>query len=423
MADDATIAARLRRILQATQWFEEPQVRVREGVVFLDGRTSREQYVEWAGALAHNTQGVVAVVNRIALTERSIWSLAPALEELHGLVAKTVQALPFVGFGLLVLGLSWMVAKLAHHVTRRLVHRRLSNALLRDVTARAIGVLVFLVGLYIVLRVSGPTRLALTVVGGTGIAGLVLGIAFRDIMENFLASILISMQHPFRAGDLVEVAGYVGLVQRVTTRGTVLMNVEGNHIQIPNATVYKSVIRNYTANPNRREDFTVGIGYEDAIATAQEVAMQVLTRHPAVLPEPEPLVLVESLGAATVNLRLLFWVDGSQHDWRKVKSSLIRLVKRALQQAGISMPDEAREVIFPHGVSVHMVNSQRTEGRAPEQYRHGPPACAAEPDSVSTMAEGALRNEDKQLQEQARRARSPEEGEDLLRAASTDAGS
>jgi small-conductance mechanosensitive channel len=117
------------------------------------------------------------------------------------------------------------------------------------------------------------------------------------------------MQQPFQTGDLIEVAGYMGFVQQVTTRGTVLMDFEGNHVQIPNATIYKDVIRNYTANPKRRSDFTVSIGYDDPIPVAQDVAMRVLTNHPAILRAPEPLV--ESLGAATVNLRILFWVDGN----------------------------------------------------------------------------------------------------------------
>jgi small conductance mechanosensitive channel len=147
----------------------------------------------------------------------------------------------------------------------------------------------------------------------------------------------------------------MGYVQLLTTRATIMMTLDGNHVQIPNATVYKSKIFNYTSNPNRRVEFTVGIGYEDKITTAQEVIMRLLAEHPAVLKEPEPLVLVENLGSATVNLQIYFWVDGSQHSWQKVRSSVIRLVKRAFQDAHISMPDESRELIFPQGVTVRLI--------------------------------------------------------------------
>lgn len=204
---------------------------------------------------------------------------------------------------------------------------------MRSVVAGGVGILVFLFGTYIVLRVSGLTRLAMTVVGGTGLVGLAVGIAFRDITENFLASIFLSMQRPFAMGDLVEVSGVTGYVQQLNVRTTILMTLEGNLVQIPNATVYKSNLCNFTTNANRREDFVVGIGYDDSIDHAQEIARAVLTKHPAVLKDPEPWVLSENLGNATICLRIYFWFDGHKYSPPKVRSSLIRLVKRALKEA------------------------------------------------------------------------------------------
>lgn len=265
-----------------------------------------------------------------------------------------------------------------------------------------------LVGFYLVLRIAGLTQLALTVVGGTGLIGLVLGIAFRDITENFLASLFLSFQQPFREGDLVEVANATGYVQRLTSRTTVLMTLDGNQLQIPNSTVFKSTIRNFTSNPNRRDDFIVGIGYEGSIPFAQEVALKVLAEHPAVLTEPEPLVLVENLGPSTVNLRVYFWLDGSRHSWLKVKSSVIRQVKRAFQESGISLPDEAREVTFPLGVPVRMMERDG-EARPVEAAE---PKPIAELEAVSTKAEAGLQSEAGAIKEQARRSWTP--GENLL---------
>ena len=147
----------------------------------------------------------------------------------------------------------------------------------------------------------------------------------------------------------------------------------------------------------------MGIGYDDSIPFAQEVALKVLAEHPAVLNEPEPLVLVENLGPSTVNLRVYFWLDGGRHSWLKVKSSVIRLVKRAFQDSGISLPDEAREVTFPHGVPVRMIES---EGAA----KPADPALAkptAEPETVATKAEAGLQSEAEEIKEQARRILDP----------------
>ena len=135
-------------------------------------------------------------------------------------------------------------------------------------------------------------------VGGTGLIGLAVGIAFRDITENFLASIFLSMQRPFETGDLVEISGVTGYVQQLNMRTTILMTLDGNLVQIPNATVYKSTLRNFTTNCNRREDFVVGIGYDDSINEAQDIALSVLVNHPAVLKDPEPSVLADSLGTS-----------------------------------------------------------------------------------------------------------------------------
>jgi small-conductance mechanosensitive channel len=308
---------------------------------------------------------------------------------------------------------------LATRGVRALLRQRIRTKLLQNVIARAAGGFVVLCGVYLILRVSGLTQLALTLVGGTGLIGLVLGIAFRDITENFLSSIFLSIQRPFETGDLVEIAGVTGYVQQLNMRTTILMTLDGNLSQIPNATVYKSILSNFTTNANRREDFVVGIGYGDAINEAQEIARKVLADHPAVLNDPEPSVLADSLGSATVNLRVYFWLNGREHSWLKVRSSVIRLVKLAFQNHGIEMPDEAREVVFPQGVPVTM----RAEKPTPEQGAATAKRLPAESrhqdlDVVSTKAEAGLYSESSVIEEQAREARPLKEGENLLPAAS-----
>ena len=215
---------------------------------------------------------------------------------------------------------------------------------------RAFSVPIFLLGLYFVLQAAGLTRLALTILGGTGLAGIIVGFAFRDIAENFLASILLSVRNPFRTGDLIEVAGHTGIVQNLNTRSSVLLTLDGNHVQIPNATVYKSTITNYSSMPSRRAEFTVGIGYDSSTAKAQNIIAEILRAHPAVLDEPEPLVLVDALGDATVNLRIYYWFDSATFAPNKINSALLRLSKNALLEGGIELPDPAREVVFPKGV-------------------------------------------------------------------------
>ncbi|MCA9259232.1 MAG: mechanosensitive ion channel [Planctomycetales bacterium] len=409
-ANDSEIAARLTRILNATGWFAEARVRVDEGVAFLDGMADDEKKKDWASKLASNTQDVVAVANNLEIRDEFRWDFTPAWKELDQLRRNMILAVPALVVSLAILALSYFVAKLVAKLARRIASRRTGNQLLRDLTARALAVPVVLVGIYLALRVAGLTRLAATVLGGTGLIGLILGIAFRDIAENFLASLLLSVKQPFRAGDLVLVEGRKGYIQSVTTRGTTLMTLDGNHVQIPNATIYKSVIENFTSNPNVRQDFVVGIDYDDSISAAQDALLEVLRDHEAVLADPEPLVLLEELAASSVDLRVIYWIDGTVHSGPKVRSSIIRLCKRALTEHGFTMPDAAREVIFPRSVPIEMIDHKSSPEPAAQRTRQK----GLEDDATTTSAEGALNSEAATIEDQARNARAPEEGIDLL---------
>jgi hypothetical protein len=144
-----------------------------------------------------------------------------------------------------------------------------------------------------------------------------------------------------------------------------------------------------------------------------------LADHPAVLSDPEPSVLADSLGRSTVNLRVYFWLNGREHSWLKVRSSVLRLVKLAFQEHGISMPDEAREVVFPQGIPVTLLDGKRADASdimpgkgSPPESRHDGLAA------VSTKAEAGLYSEAVVIEEQARQAQPLKEGENLLPAAS-----
>lgn len=409
-APDDQIRTRLQKILEATGWFQSPQVEVQDGVVFLKGQTETNEYKQWAGDLARNTQDVAAVVNQIELIQPSIWDSQPAITGLRDLWINFIRTIPLFGFSLLVLLVTWIAARLSVKAARASLGKRLSSPLLNRVVGYAVGIGVFLIGLYIVFEIAGLANVALTVVGGTGILGIVLGIAFRDISENFLASIFLSLQNPFQTGDLVDINGQRGFVQALTTRVTVLMTLDGNQIQIPNSIVYKSNILNYTSNPNLRMEFTVGIGYADSVTKAQELALNILEEHPAVLKDPEPWVLVDNLGNSSVNLQVYFWVDLSKFSILKTKSDLIRLIKEAYQKANITIPDPGRERIFLKRSSSPPADTGLSESPDPVQ-------SAAERAKAANSAEVAadLSSEAEEIEKQARLARQLDDGENLLK--------
>lgn len=412
---DDEIRDRLQKILKATGWFTDTSVDVVDGVVFLNGSTKMQDYKTWAGNLARNTQGTTAVVNKLVISKPPIWNFGLILGKLREEFRRMIWALPSIIAGMIILFIAYVIARLITPPIRRMLHKKFTHLILADVIAKSIGFVVFLIGIYIVFELANLTNVAMTVVGGTGLIGIVLGIAFRDITENFLASIFLSIQNPFQNGDLIEINQNLGYVQRLTMRVTVLMDMNGSHIQIPNATVYKSEIKNFTSNPNRRDSFIVGISYDTSISTAQEAALKVLNNHEAVLKDPEPLVLVSSMDSSSINLQIYFWIDGTKYSILKVRSSLIRLVKGAFYEKHITIPDSSRERLFPKGISVELIKKERKTSKSTKSQSVSSTIPAhKELKTVATKAESGLASEAKEIKELASQAKMPEKGKDLL---------
>ncbi|WP_255011165.1 mechanosensitive ion channel family protein [Roseovarius sp. M141] len=407
---DSEIADRLQRILTASQWFKSLAVSVSEGIVFLDGDAETDEHKEWARQLALRTEGVVAVVDRIEVKPQISWDLTPTWREVERLAERAQWFAPLTVVSLFILLFTWIISRGVTALARHWLRRRIPSTLLLQFVARALSIPVILIGIYLVLQVAGLTRLAVTVLGGTGLIGIILGLAFREIAENSLASILLSMRNPFRVGDQIRVADHQGIVQNLNMRTTVLLTLDGNHVQIPNAVVFKSIIENFSTNPNRRSEFVVGIGYDDSVLEAQSVIIAALHQHPAVLNDPEPNALVDQLGASTVNIRVQFWFDGKAYSVFKIRSALMRQVKQALQNAGISMPDESREIIFPDGVLVRHAPASE-DGR---QTTPPPPDLRSEDAAMVTSGEGDLTSERDELERQADAADMTGAGENLL---------
>ena len=398
---DSEISRRLEKIMQSTGWFENAKVEVREGIVFLQGSTNTEEVKKWAENLARNTQDTVAVVNHIQVKRPSLWEFKPFLVGLKNQWDAILRTIPSIIFGVIVFLITLVISRYAISWAHYFFSHKFPNPLIRKFLALSIGLLVLLLGLYIIFNIMGLTTIAMTIVGGTGLVGIVLGIAFKEITENFLSSLFLSVNNPFQTGDLIEIEGILGYVEKLTFRSTSLIKTDGTYVQIPNSTVYKSNIFNYTSNPGHREDFVIGIGYDDQISLAQEMAMEILKEHPAVLNSPEPLVLVDSLGASVVNLKIYFWIDRTKHSWSKVRSSVMRLVKENFQVNDISMPDDSRERIFPDGITVNLTSDEQPEAKDTSKQPIKPTVILTEaseikeqlPSSTSQKGNNLLDNE------------------------------
>ena len=171
------------------------------------------------------------------------------------------------------------------------------------------------------------------------VLGVALGFAFKDILENYLAGILLSLRQPFAQRDHVVIDGNEGVVVALTSRATILMTPDGNHLRLPNALVFRGVMLNYTRNPGRRFEFDVGVGVNEDLVAAQRLGLEALAGLDGLLAKPPPRAFINALGDSSVQLRFQGWVDQRTHEFVLVRSEAIRTVKLALEAAGMDMPE------------------------------------------------------------------------------------
>jgi small-conductance mechanosensitive channel len=339
---DRRIAERLRVTFAGVEALRGVRVSVNAGVVRLVGEVPTAAARELAGQLARQIEGVALVENEIRLVQavgrRLELAWANLRERLYGLIGT----LPLLAVAALILLLFWYLGRVI--VGWSWPYRRIDNAFLRDTARQLVRIALLVAGALLALEFLDATALVAAVLGTAGLVGLVLGFAFRDLAENAIASLLLSLRQPFAPNDLVSIEGREGHVVRLTSRATVLLTVEGNHVRIPNAMVYKGVIVNYSRNPLRRFDLAAGVGVDEDLAAAQRLGVEVLVATPGVLADPPPQALVEALGESNVVIRYLGWVDQRATDFLKVKSEAIRRVKEALDAAGISLPEPTYRV-------------------------------------------------------------------------------
>lgn len=337
-AEDRAIERRLRAIFANLEGLRGVRVQVRSGVVELSGEALSGEASRQAVNLARRVEGVVEVQNRISEVRDVQRRLTPAWQRLTDRARDLLAWLPLVGVAAAVMLAFWLLARLL--AGWRGLYRRLTpNAFLSDLLAQVVRGAVLLSGLLLVLELLDATALFGTVLGAAGVIGLALGFALKDTVENYIASILLSLRQPFAPNDQVVIEGYEGRVAALTTRATTLITLEGNHVRIPNAKVFSAVIVNYTRNPERRFDFRVGVESGADLVRAQNLAVRVLRDMAGVLDDPPPRSWIEALGDSNVVLWVGGWVDQGRNDFARVRSEAIRLVKQAFEEADIAMPE------------------------------------------------------------------------------------
>lgn len=173
----------------------------------------------------------------------------------------------------------------------------------------------------------------LTIIGA---ASLAIGLALKDSLANFSSGVMLILFRPFSVGDVVTVSGETGKVSEISIFNTILNTADNQRKIIPNGSISNSTITNITANPTRRIDLVVGIGYDDDIKDAKETLEKIVAAEERVLKEPAPTIAVSELGASSVDLVVRPWVKTEEY-W-DVFFKLTEEIKLTFDDKGISFP-------------------------------------------------------------------------------------
>ena len=268
-----------------------------------------------------------------------------AVEHIDGWIDGTIRLLPNIIVGAVVMLIFYVLGRVA----QRLVQRggiRSQRENLGEVLGGFLKWVVILLGFLLAATIIIPSLKPGDLIGGLGVSSVAIGFAFKDILQNWLAGLLILIRQPFQIDDQIEVNGFEGTVERIETRATIIKTYDGQRIVVPNSDIYTNAVTVKTAHEKRRSQYDVGIGYGDGIEHARQVLVDAVSALADVQQEPKPEALTWDLSASWVTIRVRWWTDSRRADVVHVHAKVLTAIKMALDEAGIDMPYDTQVQLF-----------------------------------------------------------------------------
>ncbi|WP_442506056.1 mechanosensitive ion channel family protein [Novipirellula sp. SH528] len=276
-----------------------------------------------------------------------------------------LDRLPFLLVGVVVFAIFYFAAKLVRRFVRRTTEDKSSANLGRVMGRVAQWVLIF-VGLILAVTIMAPSITPGKLLTSLGIGGVALGFAFKDILQNFMAGLLILLSEPFKIGDQIASGDHEGTVEAIETRATLIRTYDGKRVVIPNSQIYTNPVVVNTAYDAIRTQYDVGVGYGDDLRQAAKIILQTLESAEGVVSDPAPDVVATELGGSSVVLRARWWTAPERANVVRVGNSVISDIKEALDDGGIDMP-------YPTNVTLLHDQTEDRDGDRTRQ-REGWPA-------------------------------------------------
>lgn len=273
--------------------------------------------------------------------------LSTIWKQLQSMINDFLVLLPSIVLAIVVFFIFFFVGRAVKRLVRNLTRNRRQARNLGLVLGRLAQGAIVLVGLFVALSIVIPSLKANDLVQLLGISGVAIGFAFRDILQNFLAGILILLTEPFQINDQIVFKDFEGTVENIETRATTIRTYDGRRIVIPNSELFTNSVLVNTAFENRRLEYDIGIGYGDDIDRAKQLILEAMHEIQDVLKEPAPDAIVVDLAESTVNIRARWWIQPPRKaDTLDLQDKVLTGIKNKLTANGIDLPFPTQQILF-----------------------------------------------------------------------------
>ncbi|MFN2259283.1 MAG: mechanosensitive ion channel family protein [Parasphingopyxis sp.] len=253
--------------------------------------------------------------------------------------------LPNIIAALLLLIAAWLFGKLLARIVRRIATHRNRPDLGALLGSLAKGML-YLLAILAAAAIIFPTVNPGDILAMLGIGSVAVGFAFKDILQNLLAGLLLLIRRPYLRGDQITVDEFEGTVEHIESRATAIRTFDGRRVIIPNADIYTKPVTVSTAFELRRDEIDIGIGYGDEPSEARAAFMSAIHAVPSVLDDPPPEVIPWALGESTLDLRARWWTGSRKADQDRTRADVLLAIYRTAKEKGIDLPFPTQIMLF-----------------------------------------------------------------------------
>ncbi|MEP0987441.1 mechanosensitive ion channel family protein [Ekhidna sp.] len=267
--------------------------------------------------------------------------------KLENWLESITAMLPNFIVAVVVLVVFYFLARIIKTIAGKIFRRFYDKPAIRNLFTTIIHVAVIIVGLMVALNVLQLEKTVTSLLAGAGIIGLALGFAFQDISANFISGVMLAIRKPIVVGDIIEVDGYMGKVEDINLRVTVIRTFQGLHVIIPNKEVFQNSLTNYTKTNERRIDLECGVSYGDDLDKVKQTAVEALKDKSFLKKNEEINFYYTEFGDSSINFVLQFWIEyPGQPGFMNARSEAIMALKKAFDSNDISIPFPIRTLDF-----------------------------------------------------------------------------